>query len=236
MMKKILIMFMVVILAAGSTGCIYVKIDDEKKEIMEDIKDIEDKEDNEEKPENNEAEYEKDEEGIIKTEYAKEAIEETAAKLISAISEKDFEKVSAFVHPEKGVRFTPYTNVSVDNDVVLNQEEVKNFFNDKTKYLWGHYDGRGDEISLTPGEYYDEFIFSEDFKNAEAIGYNEVLSSGNMAENQFEVYENAIIVEYYFPGFNPDFGGADWKSLRLVFEEYEGVWNLTGIIHNQWTI
>jgi len=164
MMKKILIIFMAVLLAAGSSGCIYVKINDQEKEIKEDEK----------KPENNEAEYELDEEGIIKTEYAKEIIEETAAELINAISDKDFEKVSEFVHPEKGVRFTPYTNVSVDNDVVLSQEEVKNFFNDKTTYIWGHYDGRGDEISLTPGEYYDEFIYSEDFKNAEAIGYNEV--------------------------------------------------------------
>lgn len=225
-MKKILIIFMAVLLAAGSSACSYVKINDQKKEIKEDEK----------KPENNEAEYELDEKGIIKAEYAKKIIEETAAELINAISDKDFEKVSEFVHPEKGVRFTPYTNVSVDKDVVLSQEEVKNFFNDKTKYIWGNYDGRGDEISLTPGEYYAEFIYSEDFKNAEAIGYNEVLSSGNMAENQFEVYQNAIIVEYYFPGFNPDFGGADWKSLRLVFEEYEGTWRLTGIIHNQWTI
>lgn len=225
-MKKIIIIFMAVLLAAGSSGCIYVKINDQEKEIKEDEK----------KPENNEVKYELNEEGIIKTEYAKEIIEETAAELINAISDKDFEKVSEYVHPEKGVRFTPYTNVSVDNDVVLSQEEVKNFFNDKTTYIWGHYDGRGDDISLTPGEYYDEFIYSEDFKNAEAIGYNEVLSSGNMVENQFEVYQNAIIVEYYFPGFNPDFGGADWKSLRLVFEEYEGTWRLTGIIHNQWTI
>lgn len=232
-MKKILIIFMVVMLAAGSTGCINIKINDQEEEIKEEI---EDKDDGEEKPENNEAEYELNEEGIIKPEYAKSIIEETAAELISAISKKDFEKVSELVHPEKGVRFTPYTNVSVDNDVVLNQEEVKIFFNDKTTYLWGHYDGRGDEISLTPGEYYDEFIYSEDFKNAEAIGYNEVLSSGNMAENQFEIYKNAIIAEYYFPGFNPDFGGADWKSLRLVFEEHEGTWKLTGIIHNQWTI
>lgn len=231
MMKKLLIIFMaVVLLAAGSSGCSEnTKIEEKEKQALEET-------DNEEKNENNEAEYELTEEGIIKPEYARNLIEETAAELISAISKKDFEKVSAFVHPEKGVRFTPYTNVSVDNDVVLNQEEVKNFFNDKTAYVWGHYDGRGDEISLTPGEYYDEFIYSEDFKNAEAVGYNEVLSSGNMAENQFEVYQNAIIVEYYFPGFNPDFGGADWKSLRLVFEEYEGVWKLTGIIHNQWTI
>ena len=57
-----------------------------------------------------------------------------------------------------------------------------------------------------------------------------------MLENQFEVYDNPIIVEYYFPGFNPEYEGMDWKSLRLVFEQYEDNWYLVGIIHNQWTI
>jgi len=57
-----------------------------------------------------------------------------------------------------------------------------------------------------------------------------------MIENQFEVYENPIIVEYYFPGFKAKFGGMDWKSLRLVFEKYKDNWKLRGIIHNQWTI
>lgn len=89
---------------------------------------------------------------------------------------------------------------------------------------------------MTPKEYYTKFIYSEDFVEAEQLGYNEILSFGNMLENQFEVYENAIVVEYYFSGFNPEYEGMDWKSLRLVFEEYEGTWLLVGIIHNQWTI
>ena len=221
-----------VFLVMGSTGCKtneYVEDNSEKNDI-----DIEKEEDNEENTAK--IEYELTEEGIIKSEYAVKIIEETADKLINAISAKDSESISGFVHPVKGVRFTPYTNVSVENDVIFNQEESKNFFNDNKIYLWGYYDGKGDEISLTPSEYYNEFIYTDDFKNAEDIGYNEVLSGGNMAENQYEVYENAIVVEYYFPGFNPDFGGADWKSLRLVFEEYEGAWKLVGIIHNQWTI
>ena len=57
-----------------------------------------------------------------------------------------------------------------------------------------------------------------------------------MLENQFEIYDNPIVVEYYFPGFNPEYEGMDWKSLRLVFEKYEDSWKLVGIIHNQWTI
>jgi hypothetical protein len=57
-----------------------------------------------------------------------------------------------------------------------------------------------------------------------------------MVENQFEVYEKAIIVEYYFSGIEPQYEGLDWQSLRLVFQENEGSWCLVGIIHNQWTI
>ena len=72
------------------------------------------------------------------------------------------------------------------------------------------------------------------YQRREQIGYNQVLSTGNMLENQFEVYDNPIIVEY-FPGLSR-LTGMDWQSLRLVFEEYENEWRLTGIIHNQWTI
>ncbi len=183
-----------------------------------------------------EKEYKLTVDGIIEPGFAREIIEQTADKVIRAISDKDAETLSKFVHPVKGLRFTPYTYVSLKEDKVLNREEVKDFFNDQRVYVWGVYDGIGDEISLTPGEYYKEFVYSRDFKNAERIGYNEVLSSGNAIENQFEVYDNPIIVEYYFPTLIPEDGGTDWKGLRLVFEQFEGAWKLMGIIHSQWTI
>lgn len=167
---------------------------------------------------------------------AESIIKETASEVITALKEKNAEQLAAFVHPEKGVRFTPYTYVSLDNDLVFDQKRIENFFVDETKYLWGQYDGTGRDIHLTPQEYYAEFIYTHDFINAEQIGYNEVLSSGNMLENQFEVYENPIVVEYYFSGFNPDYAGLDWRSLRLVFEPYLASWKLVGIIYNQWTI
>lgn len=186
--------------------------------------------------ENDEIEYELTEEGIIDPKFAQNTIEETANKLIEAISIKDVEVISEFVHPDKGVRFTPYTNVSLERDAVFTKQGMKSFFQDEKTYLWGSYDGIGSEINLTPSEYYKKFIYSEDFVNAEKVGYNQVLTSGNMIENQFEVYKNGIVVEYYFSGFNPNYGGLDWRSLRLVFQEYEGSWKLVGIINNQWTI
>lgn len=208
------------------------------KDISQNENNIDEKENNgkDNGKNNTEIEYELTEKGIIKSEFAKKIIEEVSNELINAISIKDFKTVSKFTHPVKGVRFTPYTNVSLEQDIVFSREEIKDFFNNRNVYIWGYYDGIGDEISLTPSQYYEKFIYTENFVNAEDVGYNEVLSSGNMIENQFEIYDNAIVVEYYFPGFNPDYAGMDWESLRLVFEQYENDWKLVGIIHNQWTI
>lgn len=182
------------------------------------------------------SDYELTEEGIIKPEVAKKAIGKTAENLMNAIKNKDTKTIIDYVHPIKGIRFTPYTTVSLDKDLNISKDDMTNFFEDKNLYTWGNYDGSGEEIKLTPSQYYEKFIYSEDFINKAKIGFNSVLSSGNMIENQFDVYENAIVVEYYIPEINPGYGGLDWQSLRLVFEEYEGSWKLVGIIHNQWTI
>ncbi|MFO7886984.1 MAG: BsuPI-related putative proteinase inhibitor [Eubacteriales bacterium] len=176
--------------------------------------------------------YELNEDGRISPESAEKIIKDKATKIMEALKVRDIEILTEYVHPEKGLRFTPYTRVNEEENVVLSIEELKNFDTDE-EYIWGDYDGKGDDIKLTPEEYYEEFVYTKDFLTAEQVGYNEVLSSGNMLENQFEIYDKPIIVEYYVPG--EEFYNA-WESLRLVFEEYEGNWKLVGIIHNQWTI
>jgi hypothetical protein len=173
---------------------------------------------------------------FIAPEDAKKIIGETADLVLRAIADKDFDTVSEYTHPDLGVRFTPYTYVSVESDLVFSKDEIKNFQNDRSVYHWGFYDGSGEEIRLTPREYYEEFIYTADYVNAPEVGYNKILSFGSMLENQFEVYKGAIIVEYYFPEIDPQFEGLDWRSLRLVFQKYDGSWKLTGLINNQWTI
>ena len=204
-------------------------------EVSEDVN--ESSEDvNEASEDDNAITYEYTDEGIIKPEIAEAVIKETSDKVIKAIEEKDMTALSKFIHPDKGVRFTPYTNVSNENDLVFTKEQMLNFFEDNEKYVWGYYDGRGNEILLSPSEYYEEFIYSENFIDAEKVGYNMALGGGNIIENQFIFYENPIVVEYYFSGFKPEYDGLDWQSLRLVFQEKEGTWYLVGIIHNQYTI
>lgn len=169
-------------------------------------------------------------------EYIKETIEDSASKVMTAIKDYDMDELSRSVHPEKGIRFTPYAYVDADENLVFSVNEIKNMDNDNAKYIWGSYDGSGESIELTFSDYYKKFIYDEDFINAKEIGYNRTLGKGNSLNNSFEFYKNSIIVEYYFPGIDPKYEGIDWRSLRLVFEKMNDTWYVVGIIHDQWTI
>ncbi len=94
-----------------------------------------------------------DKKEIIQSEKAKDFIAKRAEKVIKTIASKDFETLSEYVHPDKGVRFTPYTYVSIKNDIVFGKEKVDDFFQDNNIYLWGNYDGSGEPIRLTPSKY-----------------------------------------------------------------------------------
>jgi hypothetical protein len=100
---------------------------------------------------------------------------------------------------------------------------------------WGDYDGTGEPINLTFEEYYEEFVTSSDFANADQVAVNERLGQGNTINNIDAFFPEASFVEYYIPG-SEEFGGMDWESLRLVFVQEDETWLLVGIVHDEWTI
>jgi hypothetical protein len=88
---------------------------------------------------------------------------------------------------------------------------------------------------MTFEAYWARFIYDVDFAQPDAVGYNEVIGTGNKINNIAQVYPQADVVEYYFEGFDPQYKGIDWRSLRLVLEGSEGLWYLVGIVHDEWT-
>lgn len=167
---------------------------------------------------------------------AEEIISKTASEVINAIRDEDFETLSGIVHPEKGVRFSPYGHVDVQNDLVFTPLKVKDLANDSTVYNWGVYDGSGQPIELSFKDYYNRFVYDKDFANARVISFNQIIGRGNIINNIFDVYPGCITVEYHFPGFDPKYEGMDWRSLILVFERKNDAWYLVGVIHSEWTI
>jgi len=162
-------------------------------------------------------------------------LQETAARVVNALGEKDLEVLTQYIHPEKGVRFSPYGYVREEHQVFMPEVLSSLAESDKT-YIWGRYDGSGEPIELTFDEYYDEFVYSADFANAEVIAVNERIGQGNTINNILEFYPGGSFVEHHFSGFEEQYGGIDWQSLRLVFTQEDGAWYLVGIVHDEWTI
>lgn len=158
-----------------------------------------------------------------------------AELVVDALAQNDIENLAEFVHPEMGVRFSPYAFVREEHQVFLPGDLPALVSLDEV-YTWGSYDGTGETIELTFDSYYDEFVYSSDFANAEQMAVNERLGQGNSINNVREFYPGASFVEYHFSGFEDAYEGLDWESLRLVFLQEDGTWWLVGIVHDEWTI
>lgn len=156
--------------------------------------------------------------------------------VMDSIKNNDMNTLSTYVHPSKGLRFTPYTYIDIQNDKLFTAGEVAGLNGDSTVYTWGDYDGSGEPISLKFSDYYNEFVYDKDFLNPHMIGNNLAIGTGNMINNTSTAYPNESFVEYHFTGFDSQYAGIDWESLTLVFEQDNGNWYLVGIIHGQWTI
>lgn len=162
-------------------------------------------------------------------------LEAAAELVITALAAKDMQGLADLVHPEMGVRFSPYAYVQ-EEQLVFTPDQLPGLFESDGVYTWGAYDGTGQPIDLTFSAYFDEFVYSADFVHAEETAVNERLGDGNTINNISEFYPESAFVEYHFSGFDPQYDGLDWQSLRLVFKQEGGQWYLIGIVHDEWTI
>ncbi|MGG6432802.1 FtsB family cell division protein [Anoxybacillus sp. D401a] len=157
-----------------------------------------------------------------------------ALDVVAALKNKDMNALASYVH-SNGVRFSPYGHVDVQNDLQFSASQLSSLLSSTQVYQWGVYDGSGDPIQLTFQDYFDRFVYDVDFANPHMIGNNVVVGTGNMINNIQQVYSNSSFIEFHFTGFDPQYNGMDWRSLRLVFEQENGQWKLVGIIHDEWT-
>lgn len=158
-----------------------------------------------------------------------------ARRAILAIQNRDWEVLSSLVDPSVCLRFSPYPYIE-ESDQLFCPREIQNFGSNPEVYHWGVFDGSGKPIDMTLREYTDRFIYDAEFARPDSIGGGVFLGSGNLINNLLDFYPEAAFIEYHFPGFDPQYGGMDWRSLRLVFEKHHGAWVLVGIVHAEWTI
>ncbi len=166
----------------------------------------------------------------------RQEIQDMSDEVLRMLKDKDMSRLSKLVHPDKGVRFTPYSYIDENKDVKIAAAGFSGLMAETKKRQWGSFDGTGDPIDMTFPEYYKKFVYDADFLEAPQIVFNQPVQRGNSLVNVKEIYPDALFVEYHIPGIDPQYNGMDWRSLLLVWEQKDTNWYLVGIIHNQWTI
>lgn len=165
---------------------------------------------------------------------AKRIIAARSLSVVRALKQRDMRRLSGFVHPDKGLRVSPYVYVQ-SSDRVFTRWQVANLFRSNRRYLWGEADGTGDPIRATARQFFTRFIYDRDFLRAREVNYNTVKGRGNTINNILEFYPRAIAVEYYLPGTDPRYSGMDWRGLWLIFEQKGKDWYLVGLASDEWT-
>ncbi len=165
---------------------------------------------------------------------ANESLGNRAERVMALLKTRSLDSLAIFIHPEKGVRFAPYGFISAQTNVLFTRSEFAKAFKDKRIHFWGRYDATGKKMRMTFKDYYSRYVYDRPFDATKYVSVNEVQRT-NFVQNIFDVYPDCIFVDYLFLG-SKDFEEMDWKSLRLIFEEFEGQWYLIHVVHDEWTM
>jgi hypothetical protein len=167
---------------------------------------------------------------------AQSVVAESALHVMNAIKENNWAAVSKFVHPVKGVRFSPYAFASLETDQVYKSDELSQAIGNKDKRVWGVSDGSGDPILLSFDEYVERYIRKHNYWESIAVTYNQFADGETANNNIIEAYPHTIVVEYSLVGLDAAVHATIWSKLRLVFEKSNNTWFVVGIMHSSWTV
>lgn len=163
-------------------------------------------------------------------------VSELTDSIISIIESGEHERLAGLVHPDRGVRFSPYVFVKKNIDLVLFKSDIQNLSSSDSILEWGVYDGSGEPMLLSLSKFLKQYASIGDCLDTVQISTDELLQRGNMVDNHQDVYPNSVVVEVYCSGYDSKYEGMDWEACRFVFEEKNSRYFLIGIVHNGWTI
>jgi hypothetical protein len=165
--------------------------------------------------------------------FNRDSILNNAKEIVSYLKAKNFEKLSKYVSPTRGLRFSMESYIQPGDQVFFPAGVVGLWTNSK-KYKWG--EDEAGEMNGTFREYYSKYVYNKDFAGKAQVGVNKVLRGGsNCLVNTDKVYSEYINVDFFIQSTQPG-AELDWSTLRLVFTQENGNWYLRHIIHDHWCI
>ncbi|RXM51562.1 MULTISPECIES: hypothetical protein [unclassified Chryseobacterium] len=177
----------------------------------------------------------KDSATIAKEKIKKEGeLKKVNDEVLQALKAKDYKTFASFIHPEKGISFSMYAFVDPKADKHFSKEDFEKYQPTKTLFTWGAMDGSGDPYKATINDYLGKWVFAADF-TASQYSQGKFIGGGNSLNNLEKIYPNKDFTENYIKG-TEEKSDMDWKTLRMVFEEFQGKYYLIAVVNDQWTI
>lgn len=172
----------------------------------------------------------------INSTQAQASFVEVATIINTALSNQQYELITPYIHPKKGVRFSMYAYINPNSDKVFSQADFKKYLKQsRIKFTWGEKEGAQNLYVETLPNYLNHWVVRQhEFQYATPY-INTFKGYGNSLNNLAEQYPNADFVEFYYSG-TPHWEYMDWRALRLVFETYKGHSYLVALITDEWTI
>ncbi len=162
-------------------------------------------------------------------------VKTSAEAVITILQDNQLWNLVEWIHPEKWIRFSPYTYIDVDEHNVLFPEDIIN--NIDQNFIWGYTDWKWDAIDMSISEYIGMYAGNADYLwLADEVLIDYETMRWNNLNNINEIYLDSSYIEYYISWFEPQYDGMDWKSLTIVFEKFEEVYYVVWIINWSWTI
>ncbi|WP_047983223.1 GerMN domain-containing protein [Ornithinibacillus californiensis] len=160
----------------------------------------------------------------------KELLLERSDILFNHLMAKEWGQLANNIHSERGLVYSPFSNVGDEDDLHFTKEEVRAFHENVNLYSWS-WDQSGAEFMATPNDFVENLLkTSGDY----VYEYNEIMYNdsemGTMINTIHDVYPNAIYVEYLDES---DPNSMDWykyQALRFVYEEIDEEWYLIAIV------
>ena len=155
--------------------------------------------------------------------------------VVRALQSNDTRTLAQYVHPTRGVTFSPYIFVSPKDNLTFRAGQIRHLANHPKKWDWGQFDGTGDPMKLTWNQFRQNILVPRAYLPSADESFNQIHHNGNIPNNVDEAYPGAIIARYYLTGANPDYGGLDWRALYLAWRPVGQTWYLVGIAGDQWS-
>lgn len=162
------------------------------------------------------------------------AVKAANDQILQALKSKDYKTFTSYIHPEKGITFSMYGFVDPKEDRHFSKEDFEKYQPTKMVFSWGAQDGSGDPYKATINDYLSKWLFSKDFTTSH-YSLNTFQGKGNSLNNLKEIYPGKDFTENFIKGTEEN-GKMDWKTLRFVFEEFQGKQYLVAVVSDQWTI